>query len=236
MRGRPTPSPIVRVLNQDVGRYHRWCTPSILRGPGARRGLLRLRRVDLRGVLRHARRPHGGLRRGRALRRRTRRAPTARCSPCTARAARTGSCCGCSRWSARTRSCSSRATIHHSVINALKAFGLDFRFLPDAVRAALRGAAAAERRAGRRGPAARARGARGPLHVADVRGADARTRAGSSTRVHARLADRDGDRRRGLGRAPALPSRRCPSRRWRRAPTSACSRRTSSPAGCSRRA
>ena len=29
-RCRPTPSPIVRVLNQDVGRYHRWCTPSIL--------------------------------------------------------------------------------------------------------------------------------------------------------------------------------------------------------------
>jgi lysine decarboxylase len=26
----PTPSPIVRVLNRDVGRYHRWCTPSIL--------------------------------------------------------------------------------------------------------------------------------------------------------------------------------------------------------------
>jgi arginine decarboxylase len=27
---RPTESPIVRVLNRDVGRYHRWCTPSIL--------------------------------------------------------------------------------------------------------------------------------------------------------------------------------------------------------------
>ncbi len=26
----PTPSPIVHVLNRDVGRYHRWCTPSIL--------------------------------------------------------------------------------------------------------------------------------------------------------------------------------------------------------------
>jgi hypothetical protein len=25
----PTPSPIVRVLNRDVGRYHRWCTLSI---------------------------------------------------------------------------------------------------------------------------------------------------------------------------------------------------------------
>jgi arginine decarboxylase len=30
LRARPTPSPIVRVLNRDVGRYHRWCTPSIL--------------------------------------------------------------------------------------------------------------------------------------------------------------------------------------------------------------
>src|SRR6187551_2281399 len=28
----PEPSPIVRVLNQDVGRYHRWSTPSILEG------------------------------------------------------------------------------------------------------------------------------------------------------------------------------------------------------------
>jgi lysine decarboxylase len=27
-----TPSPIVRVLNEDVRRYHRWCTPSILPG------------------------------------------------------------------------------------------------------------------------------------------------------------------------------------------------------------
>ena len=26
----PTPSPIVRVLNRDVGRHHRWSTPSIL--------------------------------------------------------------------------------------------------------------------------------------------------------------------------------------------------------------
>ena len=29
-RARPTRSPIVRVLNRDVRRYHRWCTPSIL--------------------------------------------------------------------------------------------------------------------------------------------------------------------------------------------------------------
>src|SRR3954470_7470155 len=27
---RPTPSPIVGALNRDVGRYHRWSTPSIL--------------------------------------------------------------------------------------------------------------------------------------------------------------------------------------------------------------
>jgi len=30
LRSAATPSPIVRVLNEDVGRYHRWCTPSIL--------------------------------------------------------------------------------------------------------------------------------------------------------------------------------------------------------------
>ncbi len=41
---------------------------------------------------------------------------------------------------------------------------------PDAVRAALRGAAAAERRGGPRGAAPGARGGRGLLHVADVRG------------------------------------------------------------------
>jgi lysine decarboxylase len=38
--------------------------------------------------------------------------------------------------------------IHHSVVNALKAFGLDFRFLPAPYDAALRGGPAAERRAG----------------------------------------------------------------------------------------
>ena len=30
LKADPTPSPIVRVLNRDVGRFHRWCTPSIL--------------------------------------------------------------------------------------------------------------------------------------------------------------------------------------------------------------
>ena len=78
--------------------------------PGARRGLLRLRRVDLGRLLRHARRPHRDLRRGRGASPPPPRAPTARCSRSTARAARTGSCCA--RWpsSAPTRSCSSRAT------------------------------------------------------------------------------------------------------------------------------
>ena len=62
----------------------------------------------------------------------------------------------------------------------------------DAVRAALRGAAAAERRAGRRGPAPLSRGDRGLLHVADLRGPARRTRARSSAAVHDASPTRDG--------------------------------------------
>src|SRR4051794_26782089 len=126
---RPTPSPIVGALNRDVGRYHRWSTPSIL--PEQERvedfygsdvsisagffGTL----VDHTGVFGDAERfaaaaqgadrtmfsVHGSsgsnwiVLRALALERQDAQVLVAR-------------------------------SIHHSVINALKAFGLDFRFLP----------------------------------------------------------------------------------------------------------
>src|SRR4051794_41440834 len=124
-----TSSPIVRILNEDVRRYHRWCTPSIL--PGQERvedfyasdvsisagffGTL----VDHTGVFGDAERfaaaaqgadrtmfsVHGSsgsnwiVLRALALERQDAQVLVAR-------------------------------SIHHSVINALKAYGLDFRFLP----------------------------------------------------------------------------------------------------------
>jgi arginine decarboxylase len=125
----PTSSPIVRILNEDVGRYHRWCTPSILEGQERVHdfyasdvsisagffGTL----VDHTGVFGEAERfaaavqgadrtmfsVHGSsgsnwiVLRALALARRDALLLVAR-------------------------------SIHHSVINAIKAFGLDFRFLP----------------------------------------------------------------------------------------------------------
>src|SRR5215471_11685551 len=127
--GRPTPSPIVRVLNQDVGRYHRWCTPSILQDQERVEdfyasdvsisagffGTL----VDHTGIFAEAEQfaaeaqgadrtmfsVHGSsgsnwiVLRALTLERRDALILVAR-------------------------------NIHHSVINAIKAFGLDFRFLP----------------------------------------------------------------------------------------------------------
>jgi lysine decarboxylase len=127
--GRPTPSPIVRVLNQDVARYHRWCTPSILADQERVEdfyasdvsisagffGTL----VDHTGIFGEAERfaaeaqgadrtmfsVHGSsgsnwiVLRALALERQDAVVLVAR-------------------------------SIHHSVINALKAYGLDFRFLP----------------------------------------------------------------------------------------------------------
>jgi arginine decarboxylase len=128
-KARPSPSPIVRVLNQDVGRYHRWCTPSILEDQERVEdfyasdvsisagffGTL----VDHTGVFGEAERfaaaaqgadrtmfsVHGSsgsnwvVLRALALERQDAQVLVAR-------------------------------SIHHSIINALKAYGLDFRFLP----------------------------------------------------------------------------------------------------------
>jgi len=126
---RPTPSPIVRALNRDVRRYHRWCTPSILEDQERVEdfygsdisisagffGTL----VDHTGVFGEAERfaaaaqgadrtmfsVHGSsgsnwiVLRALALERQDAQVLVAR-------------------------------SIHHSIINALKAYGLDFRFLP----------------------------------------------------------------------------------------------------------
>jgi arginine decarboxylase len=125
----PTPSPIVRILNEDVRNYHRWCTPSILTEQERIEdfygsdvsisagffGTL----VDHTGVFGEAERfaaqafgadrtmfsVHGSsgsnfiVLRMLALERQDALVLVAR-------------------------------NIHHSVINAIKAFGLDFRFLP----------------------------------------------------------------------------------------------------------
>ena len=127
--GPPEPSPIVRVLNRDVGRYHRWCTPSIL--PGQERvedfyasdisisagffGTL----VDHTGIFAEA----------------ERFAAAAQGADRTMFSVHgsSGSNWVILRMLALERSDALvlvARNIHHSVINALKAFGLDFRFLP----------------------------------------------------------------------------------------------------------
>ena len=124
-----TASPIVRVLNRDVGRYHRWCTPSIL--PDQERvedfyasdisisagffGTL----VDHTGIFEEA----------------ERFAAAAQGADRTMFSVHGSSG---SNWIVLRAVALERSdalvlvarNIHHSVINALKAFGLDFRFLP----------------------------------------------------------------------------------------------------------
>lgn len=126
---KPTQSPIVRVLNEDVGRYHRWCTPSIL--PEQERvedfyasdvsisagffGTL----VDHTGVFGEA----------------ERFAAAAEGADRTMFSVHGSSG---SNWVVLRTLALERSdalvlvarSIHHSVINGIKAFGLDFRFLP----------------------------------------------------------------------------------------------------------
>ena len=125
----PSPSPIVRILNEDVGRYHRWCTPSIL--PEQERvedfyasdvsisagffGTL----VDHNGVFGDA----------------ERFAAQAQGADRTMFSVHGSSG---SNWIVLRMLALERSdalvlvarNIHHSVINGIKAFGLDFRFLP----------------------------------------------------------------------------------------------------------
>jgi len=125
----PTSSAIVRVLNEDVGRYHRWCTPSIL--PDQERvqdfyasdvsisagffGTL----VDHTGVFAEA----------------ERFAAQAQGADRTMFSVHGSSG---SNWIVLRMLALEHSdalvlvarNIHHSVINGIKAFGLDFRFLP----------------------------------------------------------------------------------------------------------
>ncbi len=123
-----TPSPIVNVLNREVGRYHRWCTPSVL--PQERVedfyssdvsisagffGTL----VDHTGVFGEAEKFAAG-------------AQGADRSMFSVHGS-SGSNFVVLRMLALERSDALvlvARNIHHSVINALKAFGLDFRFIP----------------------------------------------------------------------------------------------------------
>ena len=126
---RPTPSPIVRVLNRDVGRYHRWCTPSILTGQERVEdfygsdvsisagffGTL----VDHTGIFEEA----------------ERFAATAQGADRSMFSVHGSSG---SNWIVLRMLALERQdalvlvarNIHHSIMNGLKAFGLDFRFLP----------------------------------------------------------------------------------------------------------
>jgi arginine decarboxylase len=124
-----SPSPIVRVLNQDVARYHRWCTPSILEDQervvdfyasdvsisAGFFGTL----VDHTGVFAEA----------------ERFAAEAQGADRTMFSVHgtTGSNWIVLRMLALERSDALvlvARNIHHSIMNGLKAFGLDFRFLP----------------------------------------------------------------------------------------------------------
>src|SRR3954463_3818003 len=122
-------SPIVRILNEDVRRYHRWCTPSIL--PGQERiedfyasdvsisagffGTL----VDHTGVFAEAERFAAA-------------GPGADRTMFSVHGS-TGSNFVVLRMLALERPDALvlvARNCHHSVVNALKAFELDFRFLP----------------------------------------------------------------------------------------------------------
>ena len=223
----------MRVLNEHVGALPPLVHAVDPARPGARGGLLRLGRVDL----------------GRASSARSSTTPGSSPRPRRFAAAAQGadrtmfSVHGSSgsnwivlRTLALERSDSLvlvARNIHHSVINAIKAFGLDFRFIPTPYEprfeAVLPPSVDDVLDALTRYPEALAVLYTSPTYE----GLAANTRA-IVRAVHAASRPRDGHRRRGVGRAPALPPRPAPRARWARAPTSACSRPTSSPAACSR--
>ena len=226
----PEPSPIVRVLNQDVGRYHRWCTPSILEGQERVEdfyasdvsisagffGTL----VDHTGVFGEA----------------ERFAAAAQGADRTMFSVHGSSG---SNWIVLRMLALERQdalvlvarNIHHSITNGLKAFGLDFRFLPTPYEPrfeALLPPSVDEILEGlRRYPEAIAR----HLHEPDLRGAGGE-HADDLGRRPRGLRARARGRRRGLGWAPALSPRaaaeRDRGRCRRRGPVDAQARRRAS--------
>ena len=128
-RIRPSASPIVRVLNHDVGEYHRWCTPSILTDQ-ERIDDFYASDVSISAGFFGTLVDHTGV-----------FAEAEQFAAAAFGADRTmfsvhgssGSNLIVLRMLALERSDALvlvARNIHHSVINALKAFGLDFRFLP----------------------------------------------------------------------------------------------------------
>ena len=159
---RPTASPIVRVLNEEVRHYHRWCTPSTLvdqeriedfyaSDVSISAGFFGTL-VDHTGVFGEAERFAA-------------QAQNADRTMFSVHGS-TGSNFIVLRMLALERPDALvlvARNCHHSTINAIKAFGLDFRFLPSPYDAGVRGGAAAERR-----PGARRRCARYPEALAVV--------------------------------------------------------------------
>ncbi len=193
-----TASPIVRVLNRDVGRYHRWCTPSILPERFA---------AAAQGADRTMFSVHGS---------------------------------SGSNWSVLRALALERSdalvlvprNIHHSVINALKAFRLDFRFLPTPYEPrfeALMPPSVEQVRLGlARYPEALAVLYTSPTYEGLAAHTAAIADVAHATSEHAMVIV---DEAWG-GHLTSIPS--CRGAQWRRAPTSACSPPTSWPAACSR--
>ena len=173
--------------------------------PGADRGLLRLRRLDLGRLLRDAGRSHGRVRRGRGLRGgRAGRRPDDVLRPRLERLELHRAP------HARARA-PGRADPRGPQLPPLddqRDQGVRARLPlpPLALRRRVRGRPAAVGRPGRRRAPAVSGGDRGRLHVADLRG-PVRQHPRDRRRGPRRVGPRDAVRRRGVGRPPALPPR-----------------------------
>ena len=103
--------------------------------------------------------------------------------------------------------------IHHSVINALKAFGLDFRFLPTPYEPRFEALLPPSVDEVLDGARALPRGARGPLHDPTYEGLAANTRAIVRRRPRGVATTRwSSSTRRGAGTCTSTPT--CPRARW----------------------
>ena len=215
----PAASPIVRVLNEEVRHYHRWCTPSILvdqeriedfyaSDVSISAGFFGTL-VDHTGVFGEA----------------ERFAAAAQGADRTMFSVHgsSGSNFIVLRMLALERPDALvlvARNCHHSTINAIKAFGLDFRFLPSPYDAEFEAVLPPRVDQVVDGAAALPGGARGRLHVADLRGAVRQHATRSPRRSTTRRTTRCcSSTRRGAGTCTSTPS--CRRRRWTRAPTSA---------------
>ena len=136
------------MLNEEVRHYHRWCTPSTLVDQERIEDFY-ASDVSISAGFFGTLVDHTGVFGRRSASPPRRRAPTARCSPSTARRARTSSCCACSRSSAR-RARARRP--QHPSLDGQRDQGVRARLpLPaHALRRGVRGGAAAQRGRGHR--------------------------------------------------------------------------------------